>query len=179
VEPSNAWDRAQEALDRASERDSAVITPDTAVSPFDASSTMVIPRADVLRRGTPTDPDTTQRLSYGSPPPPPSRQPADPRGPGGNAQGGNGNGRPSNGQPANGRGPGGPGRVFALTEPPTTPTEVSDPKMVRVSASTAHPGTSPFPASDPGAGWGPDARADESPAPPPKRSFWRRLFGRG
>ena len=61
MEP-NAWDRAREAIARASERDDAVVTPDNAVSPFDASSTMVIPQADVRRRPGPPHPDATQQI---------------------------------------------------------------------------------------------------------------------
>lgn len=57
MESSNAWERAQRAITAASERDADVITPDNAESPFDASSTMVIPYADA-------DPDVTQRLPH-------------------------------------------------------------------------------------------------------------------
>jgi hypothetical protein len=61
---SNAWERAQEAIahahQRATERDEDVITPDTAVSPFDASSTTVLPHGLAARAGS--DPDLTQRI---------------------------------------------------------------------------------------------------------------------
>src|SRR5690349_23333894 len=61
---SNAWDRAQEAIahahQRATERDEDVITPDTAVSPFDASSTTVLPHGLAARAAS--DPDLTQRI---------------------------------------------------------------------------------------------------------------------
>ena len=61
---SNAWERAQEAIahasQRATERDEEVITPDTAVSPFDASATTVLPHGLPARAGG--DPDRTQRI---------------------------------------------------------------------------------------------------------------------
>jgi hypothetical protein len=63
---SNAWERAQEAIahasQRATERDEDVITPDTAVSPFDASSTTVLPHATASGYRAGADPDLTQRL---------------------------------------------------------------------------------------------------------------------
>jgi hypothetical protein len=66
---SNAWERAQDAIahahQRATERDEDVVTPDTAVSPFDASSTTVLPHAVTSRRGPGQDPDLTQRLPQG------------------------------------------------------------------------------------------------------------------
>lgn len=66
---SNAWERAQDAIahasQRATERDEDVITPDTAVSPFDASSTTVLPHPMASRRGPGQDPELTQRLAYG------------------------------------------------------------------------------------------------------------------
>ncbi|GAA4936074.1 hypothetical protein EV188_101234 [Actinomycetospora succinea] len=66
---SNAWERAQDAIahahQRATERDEDVVTPDTAVSPFDASSTTVLPHALTSRRGQGQDPDLTQRLQRG------------------------------------------------------------------------------------------------------------------
>ena len=66
---ANAWDRAQRAIERASrratERDERVITPDNAVSPFDASSTTVIRRPPQPRgQAGPLDPDLTQRLPH-------------------------------------------------------------------------------------------------------------------
>lgn len=67
---SSAWDRAQDAIAhasrRATDRDEEVVTPDTAVSPFDASSTTVLPHAMTSRRRGPGgDPDLTQRLPQG------------------------------------------------------------------------------------------------------------------
>ncbi|MEJ2885368.1 hypothetical protein [Actinomycetospora aeridis] len=66
---SNAWERAQDAIahahQRATERDEDVVTPDTAVSPFDASSTTVLPHAMTSRHGRGQDPDLTQRLPQG------------------------------------------------------------------------------------------------------------------
>ena len=63
---SNAWERAQDAIahasQRATERDEDIVTPDTAVSPFDASSTTVLPHTMASRRGPGQDPDLTQRL---------------------------------------------------------------------------------------------------------------------
>lgn len=68
---SNAWERAQEAIahasQRATERDEDVITPDTAVSPFDASTTTVLPHG-LASRGASDDPDLTQRLPHGDGP---------------------------------------------------------------------------------------------------------------
>jgi hypothetical protein len=64
---SNAWERAQEAIahahQRATERDEDVVTPDNAVSPFDASSTAVLPHAPTSGRHG-GDPDLTQRLPH-------------------------------------------------------------------------------------------------------------------
>ncbi|MDD7940009.1 hypothetical protein PHK61_16430 [Actinomycetospora lutea] len=74
---SNAWERAQDAIahahQRATERDEDVVTPDTAVSPFDASSTTVLPHALSSRRGPGQDPDLTQRLQRGDPRRPPGQ----------------------------------------------------------------------------------------------------------
>lgn len=50
MEPSNAWDRAQEAIARAQQRNATVVTPDNAESPYDASATQMIPQA-ALRAG--------------------------------------------------------------------------------------------------------------------------------
>lgn len=44
MEPSNAWDRAQEAIARAQQRNATVVTPDNAESPFDASATQMLPQ---------------------------------------------------------------------------------------------------------------------------------------
>lgn len=63
---SNAWDRAQRAITGAEERDSGVVTPDNAVSPFDASATMIIPTPDLPGTGRggrhqrPDDPEAAE-----------------------------------------------------------------------------------------------------------------------
>ena len=49
MEPTNAWDRAQQAIARAQQRNGTVVTPDNAESPFVASRTQMIP--------TPLNPD--------------------------------------------------------------------------------------------------------------------------
>ncbi|PVZ14914.1 hypothetical protein [Actinomycetospora cinnamomea] len=142
---SNAWERAQEAIahasQRATERDEDVITPDTAVSPFDASMTTVLPHATASGYRGGTDPDLTQRL------------PQDGR-------------RPANGH---------------HRTPPDGP-DGQDPATVRLGAQRgpAHPGTSPFPASPfPADEARPeDGRDGRDDTPAPRRSWWRRLFGR-
>jgi hypothetical protein len=148
VVASNAWERAQEAIARASERDASVITPDTAVSPFDASSTAVIPHVQAARRSRPPDPDVTQRLQRSD---------------------GNGHrGTPPQGQPIPG------GRHAAPhdgDDDDTGPEAHTDRLAARPTVRIAHPGTSPFPASQ-------VPQHDETPAPePPRRPWWRRLFG--
>jgi hypothetical protein len=145
VVASNAWERAQEAIARASERDASVITPDTAVSPFDASSTAVIPNIQAARRSRPQDPDVTQRLQRSD---------------------GNGHpGTPPHGEPAP------RGRHAAPHDDDTGTEALTDRLGARPTVRIAHPGTSPFPASQV-----PDH--DETPAAePPRRPWWRRLFG--
>jgi hypothetical protein len=145
VVASNAWERAQEAIARASERDASVITPDTAVSPFDASSTAVIPNIQAARRSRPQDPDVTQRLQRSD---------------------GNGHpGTPPHGEPAP------RGRHAAPHDDDTGTEALTDRLGARPKVRIAHPGTSPFPASQV-----PDH--DETPAAePPRRPWWRRLFG--
>ncbi len=160
---SNAWERAQEAIahahQRATERDEDVVTPDNAVSPFDASSTAVLPHAMTSGRHS-GDPDLTQRL---------------PQNDGGR--------RPVNGQRPHRDGDGQDGHGGRHGRPP------EDPVTVRLGAQRgpSHPGTSPFPANPfPGGGNpeppedGRDGRPDEDHAesPPARRSWWRRLFGR-
>jgi hypothetical protein len=141
---SNAWERAQDAIAhasrRATERDESVITPDTAVSPFDASSTTILPHGVAARRSHPPDPERTQRLPQ------------------------------SDGRPAtNGHHQG--------SDP--TGAVGDDAETVRFEArrGPSHPGTAPFPASPfPAAE---DPAHDETPAlDPPRRPWWRRLFGR-
>ena len=135
---SNAWERAQDAIAhasrRATERDETVITPDTAVSPFDASSTTVLPHAVAARGGGALDPDLTQRLPHTD------GRPAT-------------NGHRSDSDP-----------VSADDDASTVRFETRLP--------APHPGTAPFPAAEVPA-------HDETPAQdPPRRSWWRRLFGR-
>jgi hypothetical protein len=191
VEP-NAWDRAREAIARASERDDAVVTPDNAVSPFDASSTMVIPQADVRRHPGPPHPDATQRLGPGRPPGAPPHgtwtngAPA-PRPPG-------------PGEQAPQTPPGGgahrarvhdagidpppwpaPRSTHLPPEPPTRPVEVSDPRGAPARVAGERPATAPFSAvdmseqDDPGGDATPPALED---ARRPRRPWWRRLLGR-
>lgn len=72
MEPSNAWDRAQEAIARAQQRNATVVTPDNAESPYDASATQMIPQAAIRggdrrrapqpsggRHHQPSEPETT------------------------------------------------------------------------------------------------------------------------
>ncbi|HWN28703.1 MAG TPA: hypothetical protein VNP37_17180 [Actinomycetospora sp.] len=156
---SNAWERAQEAIahahQRATERDEDVVTPDNAVSPFDASSTAVLPHAVTSGRHS-SDPDLTQRL---------------PQNDGGR--------RPVNGQRPHRDGDGQDGQGGRHGRPP------EDPVTVRLGAQRgpSHPGTSPFPANPFPGGGNPeppeDERTDhEDHDPPARRSWWRRLFGR-
>ncbi len=148
---SNAWERAQEAITRASERDASVITPDTAVSPFDASATAVIPHAQAARRSSPPDPDVTQRLQRSN-----------------GAVNGH-RGTPPHGQPAAGGRHAAPHATEGDAD--TDPEARTDRLDARPTVRTAHPGTSPFPASQ-------APEHDESPAvAPPRRPWWRRLFG--
>lgn len=169
MEPTNAWDRAQQAIARAQQRNGTVVTPDNAESPFDASKTQMIP-APPHQNGS----SNTQRR--GQQPPPSPRPPADGRrsGPGQDPRRG-GHGRPY------------------PSEPETTPVEVSDPTLMRplhpvepptVRTAATRPSTAPFPAqgavprSD-GDGTGP--KPDDTPTTPPvgiRVPWWKRLFGR-
>ncbi|MEU6268928.1 hypothetical protein [Saccharopolyspora shandongensis] len=63
--------RADEALARARARGAFVVTPDNAISPMDAASTVRIPR-DVVSQADPAD--TTQVLPGGHPRQQPQRQ---------------------------------------------------------------------------------------------------------
>lgn len=154
---SNAWERAQDAIahasQRATERDEDVITPDSAVSPFDASSTTVLPHALTSRRGQGHDPDLTQRLRHD-----------------GLRPDGQGDGHGHGHGPRNGH----------HRRPDED--DDGDPTTVRFETrpSAAHPGTSPFPANPFPGGPGPQPEQqdrDETPAAEPRRSWWRRLFG--
>ncbi|MEJ2864158.1 hypothetical protein [Actinomycetospora flava] len=153
---SNAWERAQDAIahasQRATERDEDIVTPDTAVSPFDASSTTVLPHTMASRRGPGHDPDLTQRLrtnghANGHHRAPDPRRPADPSG-------------------------------YSAQSGPSD--DDGDATTVRFDTrSSTHPGTSPFPANPFPGGPGPapvDDR-DETPAEEPRRPWWKRLFG--
>lgn len=161
MEPSNAWERAQEAITRAGARSDDVITPDTAVSPFDASRTTVIPHAEVVRRGPP-DPDSTQRLPYGRPTGPPApRYPDD----GGPTNGHHGN-------PYGGPGTFGPGRPGGRGEPGARHDERAGPRV----NGPGNPGTAPFPAADQGSADGTPPQG--IPVHDEPRPWWKRIFGR-
>ncbi|MDF2976949.1 MAG: hypothetical protein K0S40_1677 [Actinomycetospora sp.] len=159
---SNAWERAQEAIAhahrRATERDEDVVTPDTAVSPFDASSTTVLPHAMPSGHHG-DDPDLTQRL---------------PQNDGGR--------RPVNGQRPHRDGDGN-GQGGRHGRPPEDPVTV----RLGAQRGPSHPGTSPFPANPFPGGGNPEpsddgrgSRRDEDheESPPARRSWWGRLFGR-
>lgn len=154
---SNAWERAQDAIahasQRATERDEDVITPDSAVSPFDAASTTILPHTLTSRGGRGHDPDLTQRLRH------------DGLRPNGPVEGQQAPDRPRNGHHRR-----------------PDDDEDGDPTTVRFDTrpSPAHPGTSPFPANPfpGGPGPAPEPEHDETPAEEPRRSWWRRLFGR-
>ena len=165
MEPTNAWDRAQQAIARAQQRNGTVVTPDNAESPFDASKTQMIP--------TPFGPDGSPATQgrHGRPAPTP-RHPTDGRRPG-----------PPNGQPGGHRRP-------SPQEPETTPVEVSDPTLMRplteqptVRTQATRPRTAPFPAqegrSNGHAVAGP--APDDTPTTPPvgiRLPWWKRLFRR-
>jgi hypothetical protein len=163
VEPTNAWDRAQQAIARAQQRNGTVVTPDNAESPFDASQTQMIP--------TPLNPDgSPNTYSQRGRPAPAPRRPGDGRrsGPGPDPQwGGQGRGWPS--------------------EPETTPVEVSDPTLMRPvspdapTVRTSRPRTAPFPAQTPSAPERSGPGPDDTPTTPPvgiRVPWWKRLFGR-
>ncbi|GAA4794675.1 hypothetical protein GCM10023200_33360 [Actinomycetospora chlora] len=150
---SNAWDRAQEAIahahQRATERDEDVITPDTAVSPFDASSTTVLPHGLAARSGA--DPDLTQRI--------PQRN-GHPRHRADDGATRNGNGRPRPGP-----------------DDPDDARTVRLDARERAHPGTSPFPANPFPGG-PGPARGGAAEPDETPAAEPRRPWWRRLFGR-
>ncbi|MCD2197439.1 hypothetical protein LQ327_29115 [Actinomycetospora endophytica] len=177
VEPSNAWDRAQQAIARAQQRNGTVVTPDNAESPFDASKTQMIPTPGYQNGSM-----NTHGRQPGRPPSP--RPPADGR-------------RPGPGQDPHRRGSHGRPNP---SEPETTPVEVSDPTLMRplspvepptVRTAATRPRTAPFPAQ----GGSPAARPatprpDSSPGPGPDDTpttppvgirvpWWKRLFGLG
>jgi hypothetical protein len=175
VEPTNAWDRAQQAIARAQQRNGTVVTPDNAESPFDASQTQMIP-THPYQNGSPN----TQGRQPGPPPAP--RHPADGR-------------RPGPGQdPRRGT----HGRPYP-SEPETTPVEVSDPTLMRpltpvepptVRTAATRPRTAPFPAQNGSSAPRPDGGhprpegpgPDDTPTTPPvgvRLPWWKRLFGRG
>ncbi|MHC1559457.1 hypothetical protein ACR9E3_10890 [Actinomycetospora sp. C-140] len=158
---SNAWERAQEAIahahERATERDEDVITPDTAVSPFDASATTVLPHGLASRAG-PQDPDLTQRIPHGN----------------GHA---NGNGRPivSREEPDDARtvrfrarGASHPGTSPFPASPFPTPTDGDDGAPDEGRPGTGRSGDRSGDRS---------GRGDETPADERRRPWWRRLFG--
>lgn len=154
---SNAWERAQEAIahahQRATERDEDVVTPDNAVSPFDASSTTVLPHAMTSGRHS-GDPDLTQRL---------------PQNDGGR--------RPVNGQRPHRDDDGQDGRHGRPPEDPVTvrlgaQRGPSNPGTSPFRANPFPGGGNPEPAQD---GHADEHREDD---PPPRRSWWRRIFGR-
>lgn len=165
MEPTNAWDRAQQAIDRAQRRNGTVVTPDNAESPFDASKTQMIP-AMFPQNGSPATPGSRGR------PAPAPRPPADAR--------------------RSGQGPDGRRAAHRRPEPDepeTTPVDVSDPTLMRALPSEAptvrtaatRPRTAPFPAQGTpvhdSAGPGPD----DTPTTPPvgiRLPWWKRLFGR-
>lgn len=173
MEPSNAWDRAQEAIARAQQRNGTVVTPDNAESPFDASKTQMIPTP-----GRPNGPSNTRGRQAA---PPPSSRP------------------PDEGRPA-GPGPdpysrGDHGRPYPR-EPETTPVEVSDPTLMRpltpveqptVRTAATRPRTAPFPTpgdarSGPSDGSRAGVGPDDAPTTPPvgtRAPWWKRLLGRG
>ncbi|HEY2221284.1 MAG TPA: hypothetical protein VGI02_04470 [Actinomycetospora sp.] len=178
VEPSNAWDRAQQAIARAQQRNGTVVTPDNAESPFDASKTQMIP-THPYQNGSANTQGRQQQ------PPPAPRHPADGR-------------RPGPGQDPHRRGA--HGRPYP-SEPETTPVEVSDPTLMRplppaeaptVRTAATRPRTAPFPTPG-GPSPRPDgahvgtSRADAGPGPsdapttPPvgvRVPWWKRFFSR-
>ena len=169
MEPTNAWDRAQQAIARAQQRNGTVVTPDNAESPFDAAQTQMIPTLF-----PPNGPPATQGRR-GRPAPAP-RPPGDGRRSGPGADGH----RAAHRRPEPG-------------EPETTPVEVSDPTLMRalppepptVRTAATRPRTAPFPAqtvpNGPGGRDGRGPAPDDSPTTPPvgiRVPWWKRLFGR-
>jgi hypothetical protein len=169
VEPTNAWDRAQQAIARAQQRNGTVVTPDNAESPFDASKTQMIPTVPHYNGSVNTQGGRGQNRQAPSP-----RPPADGRQPG--------PGQDPRRQGAHGR--------HHPNEPETTPVEVSDPTLMRpvpmdaptVRTAATRPRTAPFPAQGaeparPDASPGPD----DTPTTPPvgiRVPWWKRLFSR-
>jgi hypothetical protein len=173
VEPTNAWDRAQQAIARAQQRNGTVVTPDNAESPFDASRTQMIPTLSP-QNGSP---GTQGRRGRPAPSP---RAPADGhrsgRGPDGQRDGH----RAAHRRPDPG-------------EPETTPVEVSDPTLMRalppepptVRTAATRPRTAPFPAqtvpNGPAGHDGSGPAPDDTATTPPvgiRVPWWKRLFGR-
>jgi hypothetical protein len=168
VEPTNAWDRAQQAIARAQQRNGTVVTPDNAESPFDASQTQMIPTL-ASRNGSPA---TQGRRGRPAPAP---RPPGDGR----RSEGPDGH-RAAHRRPDPG-------------EPETTPVEVSDPTLMRalppepptVRTAATRPRTAPFPVQtvpNGSSGHGSSGPApDDTPTTPPvgiRVPWWKRLFGR-
>jgi hypothetical protein len=154
VEPSNAWDRAQEAIARAQQRNATVVTPDSAQSPFDASATQMIPQS-ALRS---SDDAVTQRHTRPSP------------------------GAPHHQDGRHRQPPGWTPREpettpVEMSDPVSLRPVPAEAPTVRTSAT--RPPTAPFPAQDrPRAD---QPRPDDSPTTPPvgvKVPFWKRLFRR-
>lgn len=168
MEPTNAWDRAQQAIARAQQRNGTVVTPDNAESPFDASQTQMIPTL-APRNGAP---GTQGRRGRPAPTP---RPPAD-----GRRSGGPEGHRAAHRRPEPG-------------EPETTPVEVSDPTLMRalppepptVRTAATRPRTAPFPMQTvPNGSSGQRSGGpapDDTPTTPPvgiRVPWWKRLFGR-
>ena len=167
MEPTNAWDRAQQAIARAQQRNGTVVTPDNAESPFDASKTQMIP-AIFPQNGSPLTQGRRGR-------PAPS-----PRPPGDGRRSGH---RPDGHRAAH--------RRPEPDEPETTPVDVSDPTLMRalgpepptVRTAATRPRTAPFPAQTvPNGPSGRDSSdPDDTPTTPPvgiRVPWWKRFFGR-
>ena len=184
---SNAWDRAQRAITRAEERDAAVVTPDNAVSPYDASATAVIPHAELpgRRRGQggqdgqgrhqrPEDATTDVHASTAVDGQRSGRR----RRPSPHPAPGVVDGTPPDEPPTT------PVAVSA-DAPPTDPTAPADDTPTENVATSPEvplrrrprPDTSPFEAVG-GPGGHPDPEVVPDADPPRRRGFWARLFGR-
>ncbi|WP_433799707.1 hypothetical protein [Actinomycetospora sp. CA-084318] len=156
VEPSNAWDRAQEAIARAQQRNATVVTPDSAQSPFDASATQMIPQS-ALR----SDEAITQRHQRPHP--------------------GALHHRDGRHRQPQGWTPREPETTPVEVSDPTLMRPVpAEAPTVRTAAT--RPPTAPFPAQDQDRrGREDQPRPDDSPTTPPvgvKLPFWKRLFRR-
>jgi len=149
---SNAWERAQDAIahahQRATERDEDVVTPDTAVSPFDASSTTVLPHALTSRRGPGQDPDLTQRLQRG-----------DTRRPDGRTNGHHRAPSPDDDDED--------ATTVRFEARPANPNPGTSPFRAN-----------PFPGGPGPQADDREPERDETPAEEPRRPWWRRIFGR-